>query len=116
MEREGYGFSPEAKKLVHERAGNRCEFPGEPCPRPNNGEVHHITGVFEAKLSGMPREVVRNVELNAVMLCEPLHTEQHDNQEHFQVASLMAENWRNRGGTIYERKHNRSARLRRRKK
>lgn len=87
MEREGYGFSSEAKRYVHERANRSCEFPAEPCERRNNGIVHHITGVYEAKLSGMDKRVVSDPDLNAVMLCDP-HALQHDIQEQEHVLRL----------------------------
>lgn len=111
MEREGYGFSPEAKQQVHFRAGNNCEFPADPCPRKNNGIVHHISGVYESKMSGMTREVVHNPDLNAVMLCEP-HAIQHDIQEAYQVANLEM----TVGRPAFQRRHNRNTRHQRRRR
>ena len=100
-ERDGYGFSLGAKREVHERAGRDCEFPGFECDRPNNGIVHHLTGVYEAKLSRRPmrgkefvvfkddKSAISDPDQNALMLCDP-HAIQHDIQEEFQVACLEA--------------------------
>jgi hypothetical protein len=102
-EREGYGFSPQDKQMVHQRAQNACEFPAEECPQPNNKIVHHITGCYEARLSGMPKEAVHDPTMNAVMLCDD-HALQHDEQEMVQVGSLLVERWGNNGRTLYESK------------
>lgn len=88
--RGGYGFTQKDKQMVHQRAGKACEFPGFDCPEPNTGQVNHITGVAEGRMSGMPKSVVSDPELNAVMLCDS-HELQHDLQENFQVNMLRAE-------------------------
>ena len=75
-----YRFSRGKKTLARERANGRCEFPGESCNEINNGIVHHITGVFEAKLSDMSPESISDINLNAIMLCNE-HAWQHDEQE-----------------------------------
>lgn len=65
------------------RAGNRCEFP-RGCERKNNGIVHHLTGVYEGHLKGVPDETISDVTQNAFMLCEP-HAKAHDIEEKEQV-------------------------------
>lgn len=84
-------FNNADKDKVHRRAGANCEF--DSCTRPNNRIVHHITGVFEGKLKGVPMSTIENVNLNAIMLCDP-HTLMHDKQERYQVDCL-----------IYEKRH-----------
>ena len=128
MERRHYiGFTPEQKAQVHKQAGNDCQFPADPCPRPNNGIVHHLTGSYEAQLSRQPMQgkefvvfkddmrPIHDPDLNALMLCEP-HAIQHDTQEAFQVASLEAARWKAGGRNLYERSHNQSARTHRRRR
>lgn len=88
--RDGYGFTNEAKAFVHKRANSSCEFPGDVCPRPNTGKINHITGVFEARLDFKDRRAISDPTMNAVMLCEP-HEATHDAQERFQVESLLGE-------------------------
>ena len=92
--RDYWGFSPEAKKRAHERAGDRCEFP-EGCGRKNTGQVNHITGSLEGRLAGFPREVIQDIDLNSALLCRP-HEVQHDIQEANHVALLGKQ------GIIYE--------------
>lgn len=78
--RGGYGFTNEDKALIRDRADGRCDFGDNSCERPNNNTVHHLTGCYEGKLKGTPKEWVSDVEENALMLCD-LHTEMHDVEE-----------------------------------
>lgn len=68
--RELYGFSVEDRLLVHERAGDSCEFPGEPCGENNDGRVHHLTGCHVSRLLELDPISIRDIETNALMLCE----------------------------------------------
>ncbi len=106
-------FSLRDKEYVHKRAGNRCEFPGEACERPNTGIVNHLTGAFEGMLDRRDPIPMQDPDMNAFMLCD-VHSALHDAQERFQVSCLKAERWRQRGGTLFERRqHNISHRKRR---
>lgn len=97
MERRGFGFSLDAKKYVHNRAGNRCEYGGGECPSPNTGRVNHITGAFEGFLKGANPQDIRNPDMNATMECN-IHEQVHDAQERLQIDFLKGER------VIYERK------------
>ena len=80
-------FSQEDRRMVHQRAGNSCEFPGAPCPRPNNRIVHHLTGVHEAIVERRDPEPIGDASLNALMLCTP-HALEHDVQEQAHIAQF----------------------------
>jgi hypothetical protein len=100
--RARYGFSNEGRQLVHERAGIKCEFPGEECLSPNNGIVHHITGCSEARLDDKSQESIRDVTMNALMLCDD-HAFDHDEQEGLQIFYLKLERERVIPHRIYQR-------------
>lgn len=95
-ERNGYGFTPEAKKLVRERSQGQCDLSGDP----HNNIVHHITGCYIAKLDGLDKDAISDPNLNASMLSDEM-AEMHDKEEAYQVACLEYEL---KGGTIYEGK------------
>lgn len=88
--RRGYSFSSFAKEYVRDNANGNCEFPGYDCPRPNNGLVHHITGVYVAKLDARDKSRIIDPDENANMLCD-LHTKFLDVQEADQVRQLLYE-------------------------
>lgn len=80
--RRGYAFTTNEKSLVRKTFGGNCSF--DDCTRPNTGRVNHITGVFEGRLKGVPRNVVNDYTQNATMECK-LHEAMHDIQEQEQV-------------------------------
>lgn len=86
--RENYEFSRSQKAIKRQAANGACEFPGKECKRPNNGEVHHITGCYEGRLNKMTPESINNPELNAIMLCES-HKWHHDEQEGLHILQIM---------------------------
>jgi hypothetical protein len=96
-----YRFSQEAKREIHDEGGRSCQFPGEVCERPNNGIVHHLTGVFEGWLDHKDPRAISDASMNAFLLCNP-HAYMHDAQEKFQVQCLKGERFA-RSATIYER-------------
>lgn len=101
MERRGgYGFSLEAKKLVHAKAGDKCLYGNGDCPNPNTGRINHITGAFEGFLKGADRRDISNPDMNATMECST-HEAIHDAQERLIVQQLKGER------IIYERRTNR---------
>jgi hypothetical protein len=100
--RRQYRFSSEDRRQLHAEGGSSCQFPGEVCPRPNNGIVHHLTGIMEGWLDHKDPEAISDASMNALLLCNP-HAYIHDAQESFQVECLRGERFKNRG-TIYERR------------
>src|ERR1035437_1547455 len=94
--RKQYRFSSEERRVIHAEGGNSCQFPGEVCERPNNGIVHHLTGVFEAWLDHKDPRAVSDPDMNALLLCNP-HTYIHDAQERFQVECLKGERFARQG-------------------
>jgi hypothetical protein len=90
VERGGYGFTPEDKRFVHQRAGQSCEFPGDVCDKRNTGIVNHLTGVAIARLDNKTQESISNPDLNALMLCG-LHAFMLDVQEAYEYACLLNE-------------------------
>jgi len=93
--RKGYGFTNEDKDYARSRANGKCEFPD--CSEWNTGQVNHITGCFEAKLSNKLKDelvvfkddkksICDPIE-NAILLCDE-HEIQHDEQEDYQIQAL----------------------------
>ena len=80
MERRGgYEFSLKQKESFRARASGRCEFPAEPCPKPNNNIVNHLTGIHLARLVDVPRTSVVSDD-NSIVLCD-FHKSDLDQQE-----------------------------------
>jgi hypothetical protein len=88
--REGYEFPRGPKIKFREAANGHCQFPGEECPNPNNGAVHHLTGIFEARLNLMKPARIKDLEQNALMLCD-YHAFRHDEQEALHILILGKE-------------------------
>lgn len=114
--RHGYGFSQEAKQIVHERAGNSCEWPNEPpCELPNNKTVNHLESAFVAFLDHKDKRAITDPNQNALMLCQK-HDDFLEAQQRFQAEQLLYERFKSGGVTLYDRTHNRSARTHRRRR
>ena len=112
--RRQYRFSAEERRVIHAEGGNSCQFPGEVCERPNNGIVHHLTGVFEGWLDHKDPRAISDASQNAFLLCSP-HAYLHDAQEKFQVQCLKGERFQ-RSATVWERpkrRHGHQSRRRR---
>lgn len=90
------GFSNEDKAKIRKQSAGRCDLSGDR----NNNIVHHITGCYVGRLSGMPEELVSDASLNASMLSDEM-AEMHDKEEDYQRACLEYEI---KGHTIYEGK------------
>jgi hypothetical protein len=85
--REGYEFPRKQRIEFRKKANKMCQFPGEECGNINDGKVHHLTGVFEARLNHMTPDSISDISLNAIMLCEN-HAFDHDEQEGLHVLKL----------------------------
>ena len=113
--RNGYGFSLDAKQFARDRAGlglvtgklagGKCEFPGEKCFEKPEPFVAHLTSCFEARLDNKDKRAVSDVLENGLVQCRK-HNAFHDVQERFQIESLLAERYKKKGHTLYERRHN----------
>jgi hypothetical protein len=111
--RQQYRFGSEERRVIHAEGGNSCQFPGEECERPNNGIVHHLTGVFEAWLDHKDPRAVSDPDMNALLLCDP-HAYMHDLQEKFQIECLKGERFKQ--VTIWERPRKRHGHQSRRRR
>lgn len=89
-ERDGYGFSLEDKQYARDRANGHCEFGNGTCNRKNSGRVNHLTGCYQGKLQGTPKEWVSNIRENSAMMCE-LHEAVHDREERLAIEEILYE-------------------------
>lgn len=105
VERYGYGFTPDQKAIVHKRS-KHCEFP-EGCPEPVTGKVNHLTGVFIARMEGLERSAITNIDQNALLLCWD-HERDLDRQEHYQQECIIYERQPIRRITTRPKRFNRS--------
>jgi hypothetical protein len=117
-ERDGYGFSPEDKQYARDRANGHCEWGQGACDRPNTNRVNHLTGCFQGRVQGTPKEWVSDIRENSAMMCEP-HEILHDKEERESIEESL-EFRRNEIGIykhpLYERSYNRNTRHHRRKR
>jgi hypothetical protein len=94
-------FTNQDKAWVHNRANRHCEFPAG-CENKSDGIIHHITGVYEGHLKGVPDNVLSDPSMNAVELC-PKHRDLHDIQEKEQVTLYENRRYTSRTKSSYKR-------------